>query len=227
MSNSTSRVLPLIMQPIDGNSWICGASCLAMIFQTERFASMDLPREQEEIATHVLAPRPYQPGQFYCDNVKMLNYVLQQGLTAAYISVTDPIETLAICQRNGLEVIILLRFDPNSGAHFVTFSSISENGVFVNDPLRAPTTIDPQKDNQNKKIPLSSLSKLTACLGNNDFEIIVPNSMLVIFPPDSNEPTFIHKCRKCGAEIKLPISLMHQISHVLYPCNHGLYWVQI
>lgn len=227
MLNSVTRELPLVMQPIDGNSWICGASCLAMLFQAEPFASMELPKQQDDIATHVLAPRPYQPGQYYCDNLKMLAYVNHLGLTAAYISVSDPVRSLKICQQKGLEAILLLRFNPTHGAHFVTFSYISKNGVFVNDPLRTSTDIDTQIENLNKKIALSSLPRLMSRVSEKDSEIIYPNTMLVISSPASKGSYYIHKCRDCGAEIKLPVSLKHQIRYVLYPCNHGIFWEQI
>ncbi|PKM39063.1 MAG: hypothetical protein CVV04_12115 [Firmicutes bacterium HGW-Firmicutes-9] len=227
MKNIITRELPLVMQPVNGSSWICGASCLAMLFQSEAFASMNLPKEQNEIAQYVLAPRPNQPGQYYCDNLRMLNYVNQLGFPAAYVSVSDPVKSLKICQEKGLEAILLLRFNPKHGAHFVTFSSISKYGVFVNDPLRSTTTFDPQKENLNKKISLSELPKLMARVNAYDSEIIVPNSMLVISPPSINESYFIHECRDCGTKMKLPLVLKHQIKHILYPCDHGIYWVKI
>lgn len=225
--NNKSGSLPLVLQPIDGNSWICGASCLSMIFQSDCFNTPSLPKDQNEIAPNVLAPRPYQPGQFYCDNLKMLNYVNSINLTAAYVAFDDPIKALKLCQKHNFGVVILLRLNPNMGAHFVAFSSISKHGVFVNDPLRTPDTINPMEENLNKQFPLSQFPQMTKRLSLDDPEIIVSHSMLVILPPSSKEPIHIHRCRDCGAEIKIPRVLLPRVKSVLYPCNHGVYWVQI
>jgi len=198
------RTLPFIQQPIDGQSWICLASCIAMVLE-----DLGRPIDQIEIASHFLVPVPNNPSEKYCDNLLALKYVLNLGLTAAFIAVDNPIAALKACKHNSIYSVLSMRVEPTSNAHSVLFCDMDSKYVYINDPLLS-------KDLGCGK----SLSRnfIRECMQKQerDQQIIHSYTMLIISSAVTPENT-TYTCPLCKREVPAISELRPFIKYFLCP----------
>ena len=161
---SHKRILPLVMQPTNTNDWICTASCVSMVFQTESFQGLDLPIDQHEIARPMLCTTPTFPQERYCGNIEALRTLKSFGIDVSFVAVSNPVAALQICQKNGIEAILSLRYSSKTAAHAVLISYMDDRYAYVNDPLDYANSANPEKTNQNKRILKTNLRTFMASL---------------------------------------------------------------
>lgn len=187
----------------------CGASCIAMLFQT-----YGKNGKLSEITQAISRIMPN--GIPSCRNNLIAKYINDRGVPCCIVALNDICIALPkILQNDGIDVIIAYRPNVHSPeAHFSVVTGIDDKSVFVNDPQ-----IDPP-DGQNRPIPIVELQKQMAPLeGNNANEIVRANTVILLSNPEKEIEMSAHLDNVRVFDCILPM-----VTSVLIPDDADGHW---
>ncbi len=137
----SSRKLPHRQQ--SAKELNCGAACFAMLLEHYKMRG-----KMKDITAGVSG---IVDGELMCSNANMVQYALSRKLSCCIVTAKDPQSFMSFCLDSGYDLIALYHSSDDSEiGHFSVISYVTNDSVFLNDPLR------PAPDGINYEIPIAT-----------------------------------------------------------------------